>query len=396
MSGTDANHPLPSTAMTDPDFEEIGRILTESGPSGFDALAERFIAAGNFPAAFEARLMKKRLEMDLPLMASSANDLSDADAKVFAATQIDAARETGTLFLEQGDIRRAWPYFRAVGDSKAIREAIENFQAGEDSDRIDGAIEVGLYEAVHPEKGLELMLRQHGVCRTITTFAQYPDEESRERSGTFLIRSIYEEVRENIRSTIEAASGDASTDATLLTLIEGRDDLFEGNAYYIDTSHVISILRYAIEFTDPEALQMAYELTEYGRRLGEMFQFKGQFPFEEPFPDYGAYLRALLGDRVEESIEHFRDKITPEPDPFGDVAAQTLVTLLVRLDRFSEAIDIAEERLSDVTPDRLTCPGPLEICEMAGDLERLKTIAEKTGNRLAYAAATVGLSKSSR
>lgn len=366
-------------------------MLDESGPAGFDTLAERFIAAGNYPAAFEARLMKKRLDMGLPLMATSANDLSAEQARLYADAQIEAARETGTLFLERGDIRQAWPYLRAVGDTLAVREAIEAFEPGEDADRVDGVIEVGFYEAVHPEKGLEMLLHQHGVCRAITTFGQYPDPATREHSGTRLIRTVYEEVRDNIRATIQAEEETVPPESSLLELIESRDQLFEGNAYYIDTSHVISVLQFAIEFTDREALRMAYELTEYGNRLGEMFQFKGQFPFEEPFPDYGAYLRALLGDRVEESLDRLRRKMTPEPDPFGDAAAQALVTLLVRLDRFNEAMDIAEERLADIAPDRLSCPGPLVICEMAGDFQRLKAIAEKTGNHLAYAAAAAKL-----
>lgn len=378
--------------MSEPDFHEIGQLIADEGSAGFDALAERFIAAGNYPGAFEARLMKKRLDMGLPLMATSAESLSIEEAKLYAAAQVEAARETGTLFLSSGDIRRAWPYLRAVGDTEIVRQAIDDFEPGEDSDQVDGAIEVGFYEAVHPEKGLELLLHQHGICRAITTYGQYPDGESRQRSGINLVRSIYEEVRDNIRSTVEAEEGSAPADATLLSLIEGRDWLFDGHAHYNDTSHVISILQFAIDFDDRDALQMAYELTQYGEHLGEMFQFKGQPPFEEPFPDYGAYLSALLGNDADASVEHFRNKLTPEPDPFGDITAQTLVTLLIHLDRYHEALDIAETRLSELPPERLSCPGPLQICELAGDFERLKSIAQSTGNHLAYAAAVAKLS----
>ena len=369
--------------VTDPGFDEIGQLLAEHGPAGFDLLAERFIASGNFPAAFEARLMKKRVEMGLPLMSQSQGDLSPENARTYADAQIAAAREIGGLYLGRNDIRRAWPYFRAIGETGVVKDAIEKLSLEMDGDLIDGAIEVGFYEAVHPEKGLALLLNRHGICRAITTFGQYPSLEGRDAAGALLIRTIYDELRGSILSALEMEDSGAS----LLELVEANEALFAGNASYIDVSHVISVLRYAIELEDSQILQRSYELTEYGRRLSEMYQFKGQFPFEEPFPDYGAYLQALLGMNVDAALDRFRAKLSPEPDPYGDIAAQTLVNLLVRLDRLPEAIDVAEERLAGIPLDRLICPGPLELCERAGDFDRLRSIALQTNNRIAYAAA---------
>lgn len=369
--------------MTDPGFDEIGQLLAEHGPAGFDLLAERFIAAGNFPGAFEARLMKKRIEMGMPLLAQSHGDLSADDAKTYAGAQIAAAREVGALYLGRQDIRRAWPYFRAIGETAPVKDAIEALPFDADGDLIDGAIEVGFYEAVHPHKGLALLLGRHGICRAITTFGQYPSSEGRDAAAAMLIRTIYDELRGNILYALEIEDpGDS-----LLALVEAHEELFQGNASYIDVSHVISVLRYAIDLEDPEPLRLAYELTEYGRRLGQMYQFKGQFPFEEPFLDYGAYLQALLGIDAERALARFRAKLSPEPDAYGDIAAQTLVNLLVRLDRLPEAIDLAERRLAGVPLDHLICPSPLELCERAGDFNRLKSIALKTNNRIAYAAA---------
>jgi hypothetical protein len=197
------------------------------------------------------------------------------------------------------------------------------------------------------------------------------------------VRTIYDELRANIRAALEIQDSGAS----LLEMIHAHEDHFQGNASHIDISHVISVLRYAVDFEDRQVLQLAYELTEYGRRLAAMYQFQGQFPFEEPFLDYGAYLQALLGINVDAALERFRPKISPEVDPYGDIAAQTVVNLLVRLNRLPEAIDLADERLSGIPLDRLICPGPLELCERAGDFARLKSIALKTKNRIAYAAA---------
>jgi hypothetical protein len=374
--------------VTDPDFDEIGQLLAEHGPAGFDLLAQRFIASGNFPGAFEARLMRKRVEMGLPLMSHSQGELSPEDATSYADAQIAAAREIGGLYLGRNDIRRAWPYFRAIGETALVKDAIEKLSPETEGDLVDGAIEVAFYEAVHPEKGLALLLNRHGICRAITTFGQYPSLEGRDAAGAMLIRTIYDELRGNLLAALEIEDSKAS----LLELVEAHEELFEGNASYIDVSHVISVLRYAVDLEDPPILRMSYELTEYGRRLGEMYQFKGQFPFEEPFLDYGAYLQALLGINVDAAVERFRAKVSPEPDPYGDIAAQTLVNLLVRLGRLPDAIDLAEERLAGIPLDRLICPGPLELCERAGDFDRLKSIALKTNNRIAYAAALVSSS----
>src|SRR5690606_2616212 len=132
----------------------------------------------------------------------------------------------------------------------------EKLPTESEGDLIDGAIEVGFYEAVHPEKGLALLLHRHGICRAITTFGQYPSQEGRDAAGGMLVRTIDDELRGNIPAALESEDDGAS----LLEIIEAHVDLFEGTASYIDVSHVISVLRYAIELEDREVLQMAYEL----------------------------------------------------------------------------------------------------------------------------------------
>ena len=48
-------------------------------------------------------------------------------------------------------------------------------------------------------------------------------------------------------------------------LIAGRDWLFEGMSSYVDSTHLVSVLRFAPELEDPEMLRMVCEMAEYGR-----------------------------------------------------------------------------------------------------------------------------------
>ena len=85
--------------------------------------------------------------------------------------------------------------------------------------------------------------------------------------------------------------------ATIAELIAGRDWLFAEESYHIDISHLASVVRMSVLVTDPEAIAMAADLTEYGRRLSPRLQFEGVPPFERIFDDHGIYLRRPAGPR---------------------------------------------------------------------------------------------------
>ena len=87
---------------------------------------------------------------------------------------------------------------------------------------------------------------------------------------------------ENIKRVIERQEGKAPESNSIPELVSNRDWLFEGNSYYIDTSHVMSVVQFGVDLTNPDTLKLLVEITEYGKRLGEMFQYKGEPPFENP------------------------------------------------------------------------------------------------------------------
>ena len=368
-------------------FDQLQQSARADGVSvALEALAERFRSEGNFPGVFEARLMGKRMELGLPVMHQGPLEFSSDDVRQrYEKAQLDAARETGELFLGAGQIHRAWPYFRALGEPGPVREALEKAEPSEEE--VDGLVEVAYHERVHPRRGFELILEHYGTCRAITNFPHYPVEEGKAESARMLVDQLSDELRENLKRTIASAEGNEPETDSIAELVKDRDWLFEGNAYYVDTSHVSSLVQMAPEWSDPETLRKVLDLTEYGRRLGEMYQFKTDPPFEDLYVDSGVYLRALLGEEVDEAVEHFRKKVPAEPDPFGNVPAQVLVRLLVRTGRVDEAAAAACEHLADVDPQHLACPSPMELCVQAGDAPRLERLAREKGDLLAYAAA---------
>ena len=370
-----------------PDFTELDQLTQSEGvASALDRLAASFREQGNFPGVFEARLMKTRIALGLPAMHQGPLDIpSDDVRKRYEAAQVEAARETGQLYLESGNLYRAWPYFRALNEPAPIREALEKGSPGEDE--IDGWVEIAFHERVHPRRGFELILEHYGTCRAITNFPHYPVEEGKRESARLLVDHLSQELAANLKRAVESVEKKTPESDSIGDLIAGRDWLFEGAAYYIDTSHVSSIVQMAPEWDDEPTLRKVIELTEYGRRLGEMYQFKTDPPFDDLYLDTGVYLRAVLGENVDQAVAHFRAKVSSEPDPFGNIPAQVLVNLLLRVGRPAEAAAIACELLTDSDPQYLTCPSPMELCIQAGDADRLQSLARAKDDLLAYAAA---------
>ena len=359
--------------------------------AGFELAVRRFLDEGSYPLVFEARLMKKRHELGMPLIQTEpwSNLAPDVQAAYEQAT-VQAAREVGTLFLDDGDIGKAWPYFRALGEKQSVRAAIDAYQCGEADERLDGVIEVAYHEQVHPRKGFELILKHYGTCRAITNFSQYPVEEGRADCAHLLAESVHAELLANIKYAIRQKEGHEPPGEDLAAIVDGRDWLFEGNAYYLDTSHVSSLVQMAPSIERAETLALLEGLAEYGRRLGEMYQFPGNPPFEKVFEDYGIYIGAVIGTDIDGGLAHFRRKMeTCDPGVAGTTPAQVLVNLLVRVGRPAEAADVAVEHLSDADPQFLTCPNALQLCQMAGDYERLADVSRNRSDLLSFAAATM-------
>jgi hypothetical protein len=291
------------------------------------------------------------------------------------------------LYLEAGEIARAWPYFRALGDPAPVAAAIEASQP--DPESADSVIEIALGEGVHPLRGLELVLAQHGTCRAITLFDQYPDEASREAGIGLLVDTLYGELKANLARAIEHHEGYAPS-GSIPAMIAGRDWLFGEYDYYVDTSHLISILRYALDAANPATLAKAIEMARYGQKLAPMFQHRGDPPLDDVYADHRIWLQAVAGQDQDAAVAHFRAKVAAlDLDQTGTYPAQVLVRFLLRLRRFAGAVDVFEAYLTETDPAYLSCPGLVELCRLAEDWPRLRELARRRGDAITFAAATL-------
>jgi len=73
----------------------------------------------------------------------------------------------------------------------------------------------------------------------------------------------------------------------------------------------------------------------------------------------------------------------------GTAPAQVLVTLLVRLERYRDAIAASLEFLEGVPAAQLGCPSLFQLCQMAGEWDQLRTLARERGDLLSFAAANL-------
>src|SRR5271154_557622 len=125
---TDTQSPTPDRQQPPADaFELIDRSLKNGGPeAGLEFLAQRVLEDKNYPLLFEVRLLKKRHELGLPLIqVDDSATMPPEKRREYDKAFMDAAREVGTLFLADGNIPRAWPYFRAIGEPALVAAAIE-------------------------------------------------------------------------------------------------------------------------------------------------------------------------------------------------------------------------------------------------------------------------------
>jgi hypothetical protein len=215
-------------------------------------------------------------------------------------------------------------------------------------------------------------------------------EKDREQCIALLVSAVHAEIAERMRYAITQQEGAAPTEISLPELMNRRDWLFGEWDYYVDTSHLTSIIPYCLELTDTATLRLLDELCDYGCRLSPNFAFKGEPPFENGYVDFGQYVKAVLAVDADSHVQHFyRKAVEAEADPeaAGAEAAQMLVALLGRLGRHGEALAAFSRFLSGKDSPYLRCPTAMQLSYAAGDYERMRATAREHGDLLSYTAA---------
>src|SRR5262245_5456986 len=147
-------------------FATVDAALRSGSPGEtLVTLARELREMGRYDLLFEARGMAKRLELGLPLIQTEpSSSFSEHLRPAYEESVVAAARESGELYLQAGNIPAAYRYLRAIGETEGIYRAIETAEPEEDAEDV---IAIAFQEGVHPSKGLDLILRRHGMCRAI-------------------------------------------------------------------------------------------------------------------------------------------------------------------------------------------------------------------------------------
>jgi hypothetical protein len=386
--------PQQATTVEESAFDSVAGALRTGGPrAALERLTEHLSAAGEYRALLDALLLKARYELGLPLIASgSLSELPEPARTKYEEKYVDAIRLVGSKYLDAGDIPTAWAYYRAIAETGRVAQAILDYQPAENDEQLGAIIEVAFNHGVSLQRGFELILEHYGTCSAISAFEQLPphDQAVRVACAERLIRHLHRDLSANLHSDIASRGQLAPPEGSLIAdLVRGRDWLFADDSYHLDISHLTSVVRMSILVTDPEVIGLAADLAEYGRRLSPRLLFEGPPPFERIFDDHGIFLRALLDQDVDAAIDHFRAKLTPGDIESGEASpsAQTLVNLLVRLGRLGPAIEVASEYLAGLPDSALFCPSVAQLCQRAGEPERLATIARDHRELVNYTAA---------
>ena len=379
-------------------FDELRMQLRKLGPAkAIDALCQKLREERDYGKLFYAMLMKKRFEMGVsPIPTGGAVDMTPKQQEEYENSVREACRTVGKLFLDTGNIPAAFEYLRMIGEPGAVAEALDTYSPGDEVD-VQPVIEIAFHHGLAPKRGFDLVLDRYGICSAITFlsggFSNQHTTEVRDHCIGRLVRSLHEQLLERLKAAVEQQQGFAPTAKTIPELIGGRDWLFADDGYYTDTSHLSSVVQMSVDLTNEADLRLARALCAYGKKLSPNLQYPGHAPFDNTYADVDRYLGVILGEDVEAGLQHFRAKITADPDGPDALSAAVLVKLLVRLNRQKEALEVAKEFLALEDERSLPCPGPFELATKLGDYEAFAAAAQARHDPVHFLAGLIAARK---
>lgn len=375
--------------MTEP-FDAVSTALANQGvEAATEELSQHLRQTEHYHELFDLRLLQARVKMGLPaILTKGLDDLEEPLRTQMEEAYLAACREVGHLFLSDGRVREAWMYLRPTGDKADVADALQKLKP--DEENTEQIIEIALHEGVCPRLGFQLVLANYGTCNAISMFdaqMQNRPRADRQEVAALLVRHLHSDLVRSLRDEVTKKQGAAPAETTIAGLTADRDWLFDNNDYHIDTSHLASVVRFALNLDQSEELRLAVDLTEYGRRLSHLYQFAGQEPFVDTYPSHALFFKALLGDEVEKSLEYFRERATSLAGE-QSAPAEVYVGLLSRLGRHAEAFDAAVKLLPSGARTSGFAPSLLELASLSQDYARLMEVSRERLDLLGF---TMGL-----
>jgi len=340
--------------------------------------------------------MRLRRSLGLPLLAGDATDgLTDQQRTRLEDGLIGACREVGSALLAEGQIREGWMYLRPVGDKAEAAKLLGQIEATDEN--YEDLIDVCLHEGIDIGRGYDLVLERFGTCNAITTYdsslARRPRSEQAP-AAKLLLRRVHDDLVASVKADIARQEGQQPLGESLRELVHDREWLFQDNSYHLDTTHLAATVRIARALLDPDDLRLALDLTEYGRRLSQQFQYQGDEPFAQMYLANALFFQALLGENIDEAAAYFKNKAEMlDPQHHGYAAIETYIDLLSRLGRHQEALDAALKfGLGSIQPLG-SAPPLVELASRSGDYSALLAHCREKQDLLGFVAALIQSAK---
>ena len=368
-------------------FDRLDKAFQSGGiDETLSQLAAHLRVEKKYHELFETRKMQLRRRLGLSLFSQDTPPMPPALRDEFERGLLEVCREVGMLLLKNHQIREAWMYLRTLDEQESVRQALNELKVPEDHN--DELIELLFHEGLDPIRGYRLVLAQHGTCNAITALdgriSGLSPVAKTETAGA-LIDHIYEELLTNVQGHIEREEGAAPESDNLSQLIGSRSWLTKDGNYHVDTSHLSSVVRLARYTENPTKLQRAQELAVYGKTLDESLQYPGTAPFEDMFSTHELYFAAILGQRVEEAINFFRDKAESTDAYYeGTQAAEIFVELLLRCAKGEEAIKESVRLLPPGSHTTGLAPALIELSRQCGQFGDYLRICQEQQDVLGY------------
>ena len=378
-------------------FEDFSQTLKKSGAGpSLEYLKQQFEQSGEYHKLFEILKMMVRQQMSLPLaFESQPQQLPEATERALEQGILDACRKVGTHLFRAGRPEEGWMYLQPVGDRALNRQLLRAVAINEETK--PAVIELAVGHGVDPAYGFAMMLEQSGVCDAITTIdvqtsqGQFTPEDRSEVCQTLLeyfYNQLLERVIDEVVKRQQSSSSDRPSNTTLGELLTAHDWIVTETGHHVDATHLASVVRLSQDVSKPEHIQMARDLTAYGMRLSDDFQYRGEPPFESIFIDYQMWFDARLGNseaQVQAAIDFFTAKMDAAEEFDQPVVIETLVGLLVNVNRHSEALELALTRLAGKFEQRGIAPGLFDIANTPELKTRLSAYFEAHDDLLGYA-----------
>jgi hypothetical protein len=374
-------------------FDRLRTELKSGGPSAaVESLVSDLRKRGDYSNLFYALLLKKRVELGVsPFPTGPSSDLPSNTHEPYEQAIREAGREVGHALLAGRQYGQAWSFFRMLGESEPMREALEQFTPGPDED-VYPIIEIAWQGGVLPKKGFDLVLDRHGVCSAITMVSSSDitgNAELRDYCVGRLVRALHSQLSERLRSDLAGRGATISTDATITQMVDEHPELFSEDSYHIDTSHLSSVVQMSTYLPPGPDNALARELCVYGRKLSPRLQGKNDPPFDDNFDDYLAFLNVIAGVDVAAGLERFRAKAEREAAEGATYPAQIYVNLLLRANRPIEALAAAKKYLLSQDDRNMTCPSVNELARKAGDYESMAEAAQARNDPVGFLAGLI-------